>query len=250
MMNSDLGKSSWGLLKFLQNLFTVRWRSLLVLLIAIFFSLFIFEQLAVATWQNPESFSWDKSLLLQVHAIASPNLDWFVPLLSKLGIVWGVFPVTLVVSLILFRQQRWRSLIYLITTLLGSWLVCRTAKILLHRERPHVWESVFLPSDYSFPSGHAMSSMTLALALVILTWGSRSCKWVLLIGIGYVLAIGWTRLYLGVHFPSDVLAGWMASIAWTIGVSLLINPHASRPSSEEETTLTAAEEATLTESLE
>jgi membrane-associated phospholipid phosphatase len=80
--------------------------------------------------------------------------------------------------------------------------------------------------------------MTLALALVILIWGSRWCKWVLLIGAGYVLAIGWTRLYLGVHFPSDVLAGWMASIAWTVGVSLLINPHAPQVSSEEETILT------------
>jgi membrane-associated phospholipid phosphatase len=237
MMNSELGKSSWGLLKFLQNLFTIRWRSLLILLTGIFFSLLIFEQLAVATWQNSESFSWDKSLLLKVHAIASPTLDRFVPQLTKLGVFWGVFPVTLVVSLILFRQQRWRSLIYLITAILGSWLLCHTAKILLHRERPHIWESI-LPLDYSFPSGHAMSSMTLVVALVVLTWGSRWCKWVLLTGTGYVLVIGWTRLYLGVHFPSDVLAGWMASIAWTVGVSLLINPHAPRLSSEEKTTLT------------
>lgn len=248
-MTNDIG-SSFGFLKLLQNLFTVRWRSLLILLTGIFFSLLIFEQLAVAIWQNPESFSWDKSLLLRVHAIASPPLDWFVPLLTKLGVFWGVFPVMLVVSPILFRQQRWRSLIYLITTIAGSWIVCLTAKTLLHRERPHLWDDVFLPSDYSFPSGHAMSSMTLALALVILTWGSRWCQWVLLAGIGYVLAIGWTRLYLGVHFPSDVLAGWLAAIAWTVGVSLLINPHAPRPSLKEETTLTAEEETILTESLE
>ena len=249
MVNSDFERSSGGLLKFLQNLFTIRWRSLLILLMGIVFLLLIFEQLAVATWQNPESFSWDKSLLLKVHAIASPHLDRVVPLLTKLGVFWGVFPVTLVVSLILFRQRRWRSLIYLITTILGSWFLCRTAKIMLHRERPHIWEDVFLPGDYSFPSGHAMSSMTLVVALVVLTWGSRWCMWALLVGAGYVVAIGWTRLYLGVHFPSDVLAGWMASIAWTVGVSLLINPHAPRPASEEETTLTEEEETILTESL-
>jgi hypothetical protein len=107
MTNSDLGKSSWGLLKFLQSLFTTRCRSLLILLTGVFFSLLIFEQLAVAIWQKPESFSWDTSLLLRVHAIASPTLDWFVPLLTKLGVFWGVLPVTLVVSLLLFRQQRW-----------------------------------------------------------------------------------------------------------------------------------------------
>ena len=237
MMNSDLGKSFWGLFGFLQNLLMVRWRSLLILLIGIFFPLLIFEQLAVAIRQNLEAFSWDKSLLIKVHAIASPNLDRLASVLTHLGVFWGVFPVTLVVSLILFRQQRWRSLIYLITTLLGSWFLCYVAKILLHRERPHIWEAVSLPSDYSFPSGHAMSSMTLAVALVVLTWGSRWCQWALLIGSGYVLAIGWTRLYLGVHFPSDVLAGWMASIAWTVGVRFLINPTVMQPCLEEETIL-------------
>jgi undecaprenyl-diphosphatase len=70
-----------------------------------------------------------------------------------------------------------------------------------------------------------MSSMTLVATLVILTWGTYWCWLVLIVGGLFVLAIGWTRLYLGVHYPSDILAGWMVSVGWAVGVSLLIRPH-------------------------
>ena len=66
--------------------------------------------------------------------------------------------------------------------------------------------------------------MTLVAALVILTWGSRWQWLVVIIGSVFVLAIAWTRLYLGVHYPSDILASWTASVAWAVGVSLLIKP--------------------------
>jgi membrane-associated phospholipid phosphatase len=64
--------------------------------------------------------------------------------------------------------------------------------------------------------------MTLVVALVILTWGTRWRWLVLIVGSLYVLTIGWTRLYLGVHYPSDILAGWMLSIAWTVGLACLL----------------------------
>ena len=107
-----------------------------------------------------------------------------------------------------------------------SILINRTVKLLLHRVRPHLWQSPAPELDYGFPSGHAMSSMTLVAALVILTWRTRWRWLVLVVGGLFVLAIGWTRLYLGVHYPSDVLAAWTVSIAWAVGVSLLIKPHA------------------------
>lgn len=85
--------------------------------------------------------------------------------------------------------------------------------------------------------------MTLVAALVILTWGTYWCWWVLVVGSAFVLAIGWTRMYLGVHFPSDILAGWLVSVAWAIGVSLLIRPHLTKPSIVNEEELTVSEES-------
>jgi undecaprenyl-diphosphatase len=98
----------------------------------------------------------------------------------------------------------------------------------MHRVRPHLWISKAPELDYAFPSGHAMTSMTLVAILVILTW-YHPWRWlVITIGSLYLLSIAWTRLYLGVHFPSDILAGWMVALAWAIGVSLIIKPNLHR----------------------
>lgn len=117
----------------------------------------------------------------------------------------------------------WRQSIYLLTTVLGGYAISVSVKILLHRARPSLWDLSYpLPSDYAFPSGHAMSSMTLVVALIVLTWGSRWSAFVSIFGAMFAVAIGWTRMYLGVHFPSDVIGGWMLAIAWGMGVSLLL----------------------------
>jgi undecaprenyl-diphosphatase len=230
MFNSNLWKLLQSFLKFLKQLLIAHWRSLLLLLIGVYLPLQVFGELAEEVWENEGGFPWDVPILLAIHTTAEPRLDVFASTLTKFGVFWGVFPVAAMISLVLLLRRRWRSLAYLLPTLLGSIVINRTAKVLLHRVRPHLWSSPAPELDYGFPSGHAMSSMTLVAALVILTWGSRWLWPVLIFGGLFVLAIGWTRLYLGVHYPSDILAGWMASVAWAVGVSLLIRPHLTKPS--------------------
>ncbi len=230
MFNSDLQQLFQPFLKFLKYLFITHWRSLLLLFVGVYLPLQGFGELAEEVWENEGGFPWDVPILLAVHSTAQPRLDVFASILTKFGVFWGVFPIASVIVLVFLLRRKWRSLAYLVTTLLGSIVINRTAKVLLHRVRPHLWESPSPEFDYGFPSGHAMSSMTLVAALVILFWGSRWCWLVLICGSLFVLAIAWTRLYLGVHYPSDILAGWMASVAWAIGVSLLIRPHLTKPS--------------------
>ncbi|WP_348233825.1 phosphatase PAP2 family protein [Trichocoleus sp. DQ-U1] len=245
MFSSNFWKLPSSFLSFLEKLLVAYWRSLLLLLIGVCLPMLVFEELALVVLQNQGGLPWDETLLLAVHKIAQPQVDVFAATLTKFGVFWGVFPVATVISLVLLRLKKWRSLAYLLTTLLGSILINRTAKLLLHRVRPNLWESISPEFDYAFPSGHAMSSMTLIAALVILTWNSNWCWLVLAVGSVFVLAIGWTRIYLGVHFPSDILAGWMVSIAWSIGVSLLIQPHLTKPSTIPEDELTVDEEESI-----
>jgi undecaprenyl-diphosphatase len=81
--------------------------------------------------------------------------------------------------------------------------------------------------------------MSFVATLIVLSWGTRWRLPVLIFGSLFVGGIAWTRLYLGVHFPSDILAGWMISIAWVIGVSLVIRPNFIKPTAvDEETSLT------------
>ena len=78
------------------------------------------------------------------------------------------------------------------------------------------WLALAPETTFSFPSGHAMGSMTLATVLVLLAWRTRWRWWVALPMLGFVLMVGLSRVYLGVHYPSDILAGWAAAAAWTV----------------------------------
>jgi undecaprenyl-diphosphatase len=246
MSDLNFWKQPHSFLQFLRQILLARWQLLLLLAIGVCLPLLIFEQLAVVIWQNPDGFSWDAAILLAIHATAQPNLDRIATTLTKFGVFRGVFPAAVVVSLVLLSQQRWRSLTYWLLTLNGSIVINRTLKFWLHRVRPSLWDTP--PElEFAFPSGHAMSSMTFVAALLLLTWGSRWSVWVASLGSAFVVAIGWTRLYLGVHFPSDILAGWLIAIAWAIGVSLIIQPRFTPlptlavDTPPEETSLTADE---------
>ena len=207
---------------FVKSLFATHWRSLLLLFIGVYLPLQAFAVIAVKVWQHEGIFPWDVPILQAIHATAKAQLDFFAITLTKFGSIRIVFPIVGAIALVLGWLKKWRSLTYLVTTTVGSAIINYTAKILFHRLRPQLWESSARPLDYAFPSGHSMTSMTLVAALAILAWGSSWCWLILTVGSLFVLGIGWTRLYLGVHFPSDILAGWMLSIAWTIGVSLIL----------------------------
>lgn len=218
---------------FLKQWIRLNWRILLLPLFGIYLPLLIFVLLAFLILKQQGGLDWDVSLLMAIHASASRTLDAVATTLTDFGTRWGVIPATVALSLGLLYLRRWRSLTYLLITMNGAWFINRLAKALLHRVRPSLWDYPHLHS-FSFPSGHAMSSMAFIAALVILTWGSRWCGWILAFGGGFVVAIGWTRLYLGVHYPSDVVAGWMVSIAWAVGVSLVVKPQLTESVEQDE----------------
>lgn len=208
----------------LKHYLTSQRNSILLLLLGVFLPFQIFGDLAEDVWEHG-GFPFDVSVLLAIHATAQPYLDEIATTLTKTGVFWGVFPATLLLLLILFIQRRWRALSYILITSGGCIVINRVAKVLLHRIRPHLWVSPAPEFDYGFPSGHAMASMTLVVMLAILSWNSRWRWFVLVTGTLFVIMIGWTRLYLGVHYPSDILAGWMAALSWAVGVSILIRPN-------------------------
>jgi len=113
--------------------------------------------------------------------------------------------------------------------IIGSALLNLGAKPLFARDRPSLWESIAPEGNYSFPSGHAMGSMTLACVLVLLCWWTR-VRWpVCVAAIVFVTLVGASRVYLGVHYPSDILAGWAAAIAWTYAVYGMVFRGGMRP---------------------
>lgn len=169
-----------------------------------------------------ESFRFDQPLLLRAHAMASPFLDSAFIWISKIGYQWGVIPFDVLLVAVLLMRKRWREGSFAALSFVGSALLNLGSKQIFQRHRPTLWESIAPESTFSFPSGHAMGSMTLAATVVLLTWSTR-WRWPVLIAAAlFVLLVGYSRIYLGVHYPSDILGGWCVALAWVIGVYALM----------------------------
>lgn len=176
-----------------------------------------------------EGFFFDVPLLEFAHGMARAGFDRFFVVVAALGYQYGVVPVDVVLVAILGWTRRLREGLFAGLAIIGSALLNLGAKPLFGRDRPSLWESIAPEGNYSFPSGHAMGSMTLACVMVLLCWHTR-LRWSAVIAMSaFVALVGLSRVYLGVHYPSDILAGWAAAIAWAYAVYALVFRTGARP---------------------
>ena len=185
----------------------------------------------VGELHEKEGFPFDAPVLNMLHALATPTLDRFFVLMSNLGYLWGVVPLDFLVLLSLALRKQFRDGLFFGIAVAGSAVLNIVAKNHFARMRPDLWLSLAPETTYSFPSGHAMASTTLGMALIILCWPTR-WRWPITVAsLVFVLLVGASRVYLGVHYPSDILAGWSASIAWVFGMYVLVDRNAPPPPS-------------------
>lgn len=205
-----------------------RWRRLLLAFVGVLLPLWGFGELAEDLHEG-EVFFFDAPLLQFAHSLAADGWNEFFVRMSALGYLHGVMPADVIILLVLGLRQKLREGLFAGFAIIGSALLNLGAKQLFARERPSLWESIAPESSFSFPSGHAMGSMTLACMLVLLAWHTR-WRWPMLGATSiFVVLVGLSRVYLGVHYPSDILAGWAAAITWTAAIYLLVFPHGRRP---------------------
>src|SRR5207244_443099 len=118
----------------------------------------------------------------------------------------------------------WPDLLLLIVAVGGAQLLISLFKVVFHRARPTFTDPVTTAQGFSFPSGHSMGAMVFfGLMAYFLIRDNEKLSIRVIIGLIFVatvLLVGFSRIYLGVHFPSDVVAGYAAGIAW---LALTIN---------------------------
>lgn len=165
-------------------------------------------------------FLFDQKVIDTVRLYASPEMDRFMLFITEMGSTFmlGLLLVISMIWLFVKRKNLWVMLCYFITVagggLLNFWL-----KSFFERERPNV-NRIMEADGFSFPSGHSMGSMTYYGFLGYLVMRSKykplsKLGWVILFGL-VILLIGISRIYFGVHYPSDVLAGYMAGSVWLV----------------------------------
>ena len=190
---------------------------LLVLFLCVLLPLWVVGEIAEDILAR-EVFGWDNGILLWFHANSSLTLDPFVLFFTYLGgpIVMPLASLVIVIAL-LSQHQRSRALFFGLA-MLGELLINQGAKLLFARPRPDLWAHLVEEKAFSFPSGHAMASSAFVTAVVLLLWYTRWRNLSVALGALFVVLVCLSRLYLGVHYPSDVLSGSLASLAWVVGL--------------------------------
>jgi membrane-associated phospholipid phosphatase len=198
-----------------------RWPGLLALLgLAVSgFLLAVFVHLARETIFYHEADFLDHVIIWVARYYANPALDKIMVVITTIGsgYAYVIFAPIIMAALVWWR--RWREGLSLMICLAGASVLNYLLKHLFERARPDAFK-VISESGYSFPSGHAMVSLCFY-GMIAYIWGRKmptTARQMMLYGATAVMimTVGFSRIYLGVHYPSDVLGGYLAGATWLV----------------------------------
>jgi undecaprenyl-diphosphatase len=187
------------------------------------FVMWAFAELADGVVEG-ESRRFDRAVLLWIEGSSPAWLDGPMRLVTSLGYYWLVLPL-LAVAVLFFYLKGWRlSAVLLTVSTVGGMVLTTVMKSVFQRTRPDLFDSGYTASFYSFPSGHATIAVGFyGMLTVVLAYHFRGLvRWAVAAGgLALVVLIGFSRLYLGVHYPTDVLAGFLAAPLWLVSVGVV-----------------------------
>jgi undecaprenyl-diphosphatase len=163
----------------------------------------------------------DTTVADRLHVIALQQ-HWLVTLLKGVSMVFDpiVFRVvTTAVAVLLFWQGRRRLAIWTLVTIWGAALLGQLLKIGVGRARPDLVEAVATAPGRSFPSGHALTSTVGCAVLLLLVTPLLGRRWravAIAVAVVVPLVVGFSRVGLGVHYLSDVVAGELLGLGWVV----------------------------------
>jgi len=186
---------------------------LAIVCLVLFFGLTAAVQAGVAE-------NWDRSLMLALAAAREPWLTWCMRLLSVAGSGLIEIPLALLLILGLAVRKRKVEAWWYTAAALSGWALYALAKLAVHRPRPHVIPRLMHGGGwYSYPSGHSMlAPIIFGLGIIVWAapWASPALRRAALaVAALLALGIGFSRVYVGVHYPSDVVGGLLLGTSWS-----------------------------------
>ncbi len=163
----------------------------------------------------------DHAIVRFIASVNAPN--WFEELMRDCTAFGGVLVLsmmTISVGVFLVIRKQYHALTFLLMAVVGATILSLSLKGFFHRDRPTILEHRSHTMTSSFPSGHAMLSAAVWLTLAVMLARLEKSPFMraYFIGVGLFISflVGISRVWLGVHWPTDVLAGWMAGSIWAV----------------------------------
>ena len=171
-----------------------------------------------------ETLRFDNAVRAAVHGQASDMLTPLMRLFTFLGSTPFISICTILLVWMFWRTDRKHRAVLMTITIVGATILMLILKYSFHRTRPEPFFNTPLPPFDSFPSGHSMVSFCFYAALAALTAANEDNKrkriliWACCVGL--VTMIGLSRIYLGVHWPTDVISAYLAATVWVCTVTI------------------------------
>lgn len=149
----------------------------------------------------------------------SPLVQGLLDVATAPGYSWARFLVFLPVVVWLLRARRWVPAAWVTVSVVGVGVLNTAVKELVGRPRPQFADGGAQLSSLSFPSGHASGIACLVTTALVLAWPALSRaarRWWTAAAVALALLVGLSRMWLGVHYLSDVVGGWAFGVGWTL----------------------------------
>jgi undecaprenyl-diphosphatase len=203
----------------------------LQLSIAFFGSLFLFILLSFLV-KADYLMAFDRHVISFIQGLESPWLTGIMKFFTYIGTIRFIAVLTILLFILMFYVLRFRlEVLVFLAVVFCTPILNRLLKLFFHRARPDFHRLIEI-GGYSFPSGHAMNAFSFYSILAFLMWrhfrGRLARIAVIIASSIMILAIGLSRIYLGVHYPSDIVGGFLASSLWVAAVIWLFQRYKDR----------------------
>jgi membrane-associated phospholipid phosphatase len=173
-----------------------------------------------------ETIGFDLPVRAAIHGWAFPALTAAMRLITMLGSEYFLVPLAAILVWRWEKRGERKAAYLLVAGSLSAEAVVQLLKALIHRPRPEVFFGLVPAETYSFPSGHAfVPAVYFGMLVGILATGSR---WRAAVVVMAAL-LGFSRVYLGYHYPSDVVAGWALAVVWLTLWAIVADRRAASP---------------------
>ncbi len=175
----------------------------------------LFAQLMRRTGNWDQGLPWERTMILRTHVKLPEPIDSLMLVLPWLGTNITLLPLVVAVSLwLLVRRKRPDLAAHLVTVQLGSLTLNALLKDIFDRPRPELFEQRGQHAWAAFPSGHAIASVSVLLTVAILLRRERGWNWPMRAAVALLVISLYSRLYLGVHWPTDIVGGVLVGLVW------------------------------------